>query len=247
MNTNKNRTGDIIGYCRVSTPQQNIERQIRNIKAAYPDAVIVQDAYTGTTEERPGWQKVLREAEKGGISKIIFDSVSRMSRNAEDGIKTYMHLYLIGVQLEFLKEPQINTEVYQSSMDNALNLNADTGDEAADELLSGIGQAINRYMRALAKRQIELAFQQSQKEVDDLRQRTKEGMTTARLNGKQIGQRKGAKLIVKKRAAAKDKIRKYSKTFGGSLPDVEVIKLCGLSRNTYFKYKREIIQEMHSE
>ena len=34
----------IYGYCRISTPQQNIERQERNIKAAYPDAVLVSEA-----------------------------------------------------------------------------------------------------------------------------------------------------------------------------------------------------------
>ncbi len=34
------------GYCRTSKPKQSIERQIRNIKAAYPDAVIVQEVFT---------------------------------------------------------------------------------------------------------------------------------------------------------------------------------------------------------
>lgn len=38
----------IYGYCRISTPRQNLERQVRNIKAAYPDAVIVREIYTGT-------------------------------------------------------------------------------------------------------------------------------------------------------------------------------------------------------
>ena len=36
----------IYGYCRISRPQQSIDRQIRNIKAAYPDAVIVEEVYT---------------------------------------------------------------------------------------------------------------------------------------------------------------------------------------------------------
>lgn len=38
----------IYGYCRISTNKQSIDRQIRNIKAAYPDAVIVEEIYTGT-------------------------------------------------------------------------------------------------------------------------------------------------------------------------------------------------------
>ena len=40
---------NIYGYCRISTAKQSIDRQIRNIKAEYPTAHIVQEAYTGTS------------------------------------------------------------------------------------------------------------------------------------------------------------------------------------------------------
>jgi len=36
------------GYCRISQKKQSIERQIRNIKEAYPEAVIIEEAFTGT-------------------------------------------------------------------------------------------------------------------------------------------------------------------------------------------------------
>ena len=35
-------------------------------------------------------------------------------------------------------------------------------------------------------------------------------------------------------------IKKHSKDFGGSLEDPDVIKLCGCSRNSYYKYKKEL-------
>ena len=92
----------------------------------------------------------------------------------------------------------------------------------------------------LAKEQIKIAFDQSEKEVADLHQRTKEGIETARLNGKQIGQKKGNKLTTKKSIASKEVILKHSKDFNGSLCDTDVMKLTGLSRNTFYKYKREI-------
>ncbi len=95
----------------------------------------------------------------------------------------------------------------------------------------------------LAKEQIVLAFEQSEKEVSDLHQRTREGMETARLKGKQIGRRRGAKIITKKSISAKEGILKYSKDFEGSLTDLDCIKLLGLSRNTYYKYKRELKNE----
>ena len=87
------------------------------------------------------------------------------------------------------------------------------------------------------------AFDQAEKEVQDLHQRTKEGIQTARLNGKQIGQKRGNTLTIKKAAPAKEIILKHSKAFNGTLSDIECIKLTGLSRNTYYKYKRELKAE----
>lgn len=65
---------------------------------------------------------------------------------------------------------------------------------------------------------------------------------TARLNGKQIGQPKGAKYTVKKKQAAMELIRKYSSDFGGTLKDIDVIKIVGIDRGTYYKYKKEMKQ-----
>lgn len=36
-------------------------------------------------------------------------------------------------------------------------------------------------------------------------------------------------------------IRKYSKDFDGTLSDVDAMKLVGVARNTYYKYKRELL------
>lgn len=223
----------IYGYCRISTPQQNIERQERNIKAAYPDAVLVSEAYTGTKIERPKWSRLLARVVKGDT--IVFDSVSRMSRDAADGYAAYEDLYSRGVTLVFLKEPHINTDTYRAAMSVSLPKT----DTKVDILLD----AVEQFMLALAKEQIQLAFDQSEKEVKDLHQRTSEGIKTAKLNGKQIGQPKGAKLTTKKSIAAKQIIKQHAKEFGGSLSDPEVIKLAGISRNSYYKYKRELTEE----
>lgn len=231
----------VFGYCRISRKTQSIERQIRNIKDAYPDAVIVQEAYTGTRfEGREKFERLCKTVKSGDT--IVFDSVSRMSRNAEEGFAQYMAFFAQGVELVFLKEPPINTEAYKAAMDTKL-VAVKTGDDAADSLVNGIMEAVNAYMLRLAEKQIKLAFEQAQKEVDDNHQRTVEGLVTAKINGKQIGQQAGRKLNVKKAAAAKEIIRKHSKDFGGSLSDPEVIKLAGISRNSFYKYKAELKQD----
>ena len=220
----------IYGYCRISTKQQSIDRQIRNIKAEYNNAVIITEVYTGTKQDRPEWNKLYKKAKAGDT--IVFDSVSRMSRNAEEGFHLYEELYNKGIELVFLKEPHISTSTYKKALENNVTL---TGTNV-DYILEGV----NKYLMALAKEQIRLAFEQSEKEVQDLHQRTKEGIETARLNGKQIGQRQGAKLITKKSIEAKKQIQKHSKDFDGNLSDVDCMKLIGLARNTYYKYKREL-------
>lgn len=221
------------GYCRISRSTQNIERQIRNIKAIAPDAVIVQEAFTGTKINRPEWDKLHRRLKAGDT--VIFDSVSRMSRNAEDGFTLYESLYNRGVSLVFIKEPHINTDTYKAALENNVKLTGGT----VDYILEGV----NRYLMALAKEQIRLAFEQSEKEVSDLHQRTKEGIETARLNGKQIGIQKGQKLTTKKSITAKADILKHSKSFNGTLNDADCIRLIGISRNTFYKYKAELMQE----
>ena len=220
----------IYGYCRISTKQQSIERQIRNIKKEYDNATIIEEVYTGTKEDRPEWNKLYKIVKANDT--IVFDSVSRMSRNAEDGYNLYEDLYNKGVELVFLKEPHINTSTYKKALENNIAM---TGTNV-DFILEGV----NKYLMALAKEQIKLAFEQSQKEVEDLHQRTKEGIETARLNGKQIGQKKGTKLVTKKSIESKEQIEKYCKDFNGTLSDVDCMKLIGLARNTYYKYKREL-------
>lgn len=223
----------VYGYCRISTRQQSIDRQIRNIKAEYINAVIVTEAFSGTTTNRPEWNKLYKKVKAGDT--VVFDSVSRMSRNADEGFALYEDLYNKGVELVFLKEPHINTATYKQALQNNVAL---TGTNV-DFILEGV----NKYLLSLAKEQIRLAFVQSEKEVEDLHQRTKEGIATARLNGKQIGQLQGAKLTTKKSIRAKELIQKHSKDFDGNLSDADCMKLIGLARNTFYKYKKEMKSE----
>lgn len=231
----------VYGYCRISTGKQNIDRQVRNILAKYPSAEIVKETFTGTKKTgRKGLEKIIHKAVSGDT--IVFDSVSRMSRNADEGIQLYMELYSKDITLVFLKEPHINTATYSKALNGAEQL-GDTGNAIADEYIN----ATRKVLKLLAMEQIRLAFEQSQKEVDDLHQRTKEGIEMAKKQGKQIGQVKGRKLNVKKAVKAKEIIKKHCREFGGSLTDVECLPLTKVSRNTFYKYKRELLKELEEK
>ena len=167
-----------LGFCRVSTTRQNLERQVRNILSVYPNARIFKEYYTGTKlEGRREWNKVYNLAKQEVANKnkvtIIFDSVSRMSRNADEGFKVYQELFELGVTLEFLKEPHINTDTYRK----ALNVDIKMTGTNADILL----KAVKEYLMEVAKEQIKIAFDQAEKEVMDLHKRVSEGLLTAKL------------------------------------------------------------------
>lgn len=229
----------LYGVARISTGKQSIERQVRNITKIYPNAKIIKETFTGTKlEGRKEFEKLLRIIQKGDT--LVFDEVSRMSRNCEEGCTLYEDLFYKGVNLIFLKEPHINTEVYKKALENQIKIRLNTGNKATDELFNTIIEALNKFTIELAKEQIRIAFDKAQAEVDKLHQRTKEGILTAKLNGIQVGRKKGITIESKKSKVAKEIILKHSIDFDGSLDNDECIKLAGISRNTFFKYKREL-------
>lgn len=223
----------IYGYARVSTAKQDLQRQIRNILREAPEAEIITEKYSARTQARPEWRKLFASLQDGDT--LILDSVSRMSRSEEEGYKEYLELYERGVTLKFISEPHINTDIYKAALRSAVPM---TGG-AVDCILEGV----NQYLKILAGEQVKLAFRQAQKENEDRSRNTKQGLETAKREGKKLGQKPGAKLTTKKSIAAKEVILKHSKTFGGTLADDEVQKLAGISRNSYYKYKAELVQE----
>ena len=137
----------IYGYCRISQKKQNIERQVRNILNVYPTAIIIREAFTGRKiEGRKEWEKIYRTVRNGDM--IVFDSVSRFSRNAEEGFELYQDLYNKDVDLVFLKEPQINTETFKRALDRAIPM---TGTNV-DYILDGI----NKFLLELSKVRLNL-------------------------------------------------------------------------------------------
>lgn len=230
----------IYAYCRVSTQHQLLERQTKNIKAAYSEikpADYYLEKFTGTTTDRPEWKKLEKKLKEGDT--VIFDSVSRMSRQAAEGFELYKRLYERGVNLVFLKEPYINTDQYRQAMQISL---PDVEDSCLKPLMNGLKETL----MLLAQRQFIAAFEQAEKEVQDTRQRIKEGMTVE-VRKKMSESKTGKTRISKKSLELKPRIRKLAKAFEGTLSDKDVIEALKLRPNTYYKYKKELKEEMAKE
>lgn len=239
---------EIIGICRKSRANQNIERQVRNILNKYPNARIIKITCSGAKViGYKDFEKVIKEVKenkKNKNYKLVFDSASRMSRDSEGGCELYEDLFNHNVSIEFLKEPQINTNVFRKTLNNQIELQAKTGNEATDKLINTVIQALNDYTIALVKEQIKKVFDEAETELKNIHQRTSEGLLTAKLNGKRVGTPKGTKLTTKKSIEAKEIIIKHYKVFGnGTLNATETMKLAGIDKNTFYKYKRELLEE----
>lgn len=259
---NMKRKAIVYGYARISTMKQRIERQIDNIKQAYPDAIIITEAYTGTKIDRPAFSKLLKQVQAGDT--LVFDEVSRMSRNAAEGFILYRNLYEMGVNLVFIKEPHINSSVYRERTQRRIeDLTTSTGSAATDKLMQAIIDALNAYSMDIVQEQIQIAFDTAQAEVDFLHKRTSEGVRKAQERYRQeeilglehekgkVGRAAGSSAgdgfkEYAKAKAAKEIIKKHNRDFGGALTDAETIKLAGCARGSYYRYKRQLRAEIEA-
>jgi len=96
-------TGQRIGYVRVSTVEQNTERQL--------DGVALDQAFTdkasGKDTNRPQLAEMLRFARAGDT--VVVHSMCRLSRSLDDLRRTVKDLTGRGVAVEFVKERLVFT------------------------------------------------------------------------------------------------------------------------------------------
>lgn len=232
------------GVVRISRGKQHNDRQIKNIKREFPDVdkIVTMVVSGAKVIGYKDFEKVIAEAREGDT--FIFDSVSRMSRNADKGCELYEQLFKRNIDIVFLKEPHINTSVYRQELNKQIEIQVQTGNKATDKFINAIIEALNEYTIALAKEQVRKAFEQAEKELDNIHKNTSEGLQVAKEKGKRVGTPKGTKLTTKKSIEAKEKILKHYKLFGsGTLNATETMKLAGIDKNTFYKYKRELLEE----
>ena len=240
----------IFGYARVSTRHQSLDRQIANIRAAYPNVTeIVTEKFTGTKMDRPAWNRLFKKLADGDT--VVFDEVSRMARTADEGFTVYRELYDRGVNMVFLKEPHINSAVYRDTM----QIKPTGVDTDLDETVIA---GFNAYLMRLAERQVKIAFQQAQAEVDHLHKRVSEGMRASGAayerdeNGEIIEgstskiaeARTGNTYQTKKSKDMKVRIRQMSRDFDGTMTDRDVMDVLHIARNSYYKWKKELLAEI---
>lgn len=242
----------IFSYVRVSTAKQDINRQIDNIKAVYPNTIQYADHFTGKTVDRPQFNELKKAVNKAVNSHeeitIVFDSVSRMSRNADEGTAQYFEWYNMGVNLVFLNERYIDTDSYKKAINQAVTTTTTNDGTAASELIEAIMKAISKFMIEKVKDDIYRAFEQAQKEVDDLAKRTSDGMRSKGAGEKIRKARQGNRFTTVHELETRIHILKNLKAFGGNDTLVAIAdkKSVDTSIATLNRYKKHIEEDMET-
>lgn len=102
----------IIGYARVSTAEQNLDRQLDALKERGAERIF-QEKMTGTKSNRPELEKMMLSLRSGDT--LIIDSFSRLSRSTKDLIDMVERLNEMGVELISIKE-QLDTTTATGKM-----------------------------------------------------------------------------------------------------------------------------------
>lgn len=241
-------TMKVYGYVRVSTKKQSEKMQLDEIHAfSRIDKMFSEGAFTGTTTKRDKFQQLVEQVNKdiegGEQVTIIFYSVSRMSRNAAEGIEQYFSWYDKGVELVFLKEHHIDTASYRKSQGVAI-ADIKTGDADTDDFINGILKITNKFIRAKAADDITKAFEQAEKEVKDLHTRTSDGMRASGAADKIRQARKGKTYTTAKELDTRISMLECLKDFGGQQNLKRFAEDKGLSRTTVYKYFTAIQEDL---
>ena len=101
----------IVGYARVSTSEQNLDRQLQALSQYVEPDMIVTDKASGKSLSRPGYQSL-----KVGIGKLVegdtlyIKSLDRLSRNKEDLKKELQYFKDKGIKVKILDMPTTMTD-----------------------------------------------------------------------------------------------------------------------------------------
>lgn len=229
----------IYGMIRVSSKSQNDRRQIRNILEKYPNAEIIRETYTGTNLFKSKiFISVLKKLHDGDL--LVYDSANRMSRNEHQGWKLYKYLFDHNIDIEFLKDNNINTSEYRKMIANTILYPNTTQCKFVDNFISTTIDTLNKLILDTAEEKIRNVFRSAERTADEVHTYTREGLQTAKENGSRVGLPCGSKLNTKKSIESKKFIEDNSVDFNGTLSNSDCIKILGISRNSFYKYKKEL-------
>ncbi|MFQ3781396.1 recombinase family protein [Staphylococcus saprophyticus] len=105
----------IVGYARVSSIDQNLERQLENLKTFGVEKIYTEKQSGKSIENRPVLQEVLNFVRMG--DRFIVESIDRLGRNYDEIIETVNYLKEKDVHLMITSLPMMNEVIGNPLLD----------------------------------------------------------------------------------------------------------------------------------
>ena len=102
-----------IGYARVSTEEQNLDRQLDSLKEAGCEKIF-REKITGTKKERPELDRLMEQLRSGDL--IIISDLTRLSRSVKDLFSLVDQIEKKGANIKSLKESWMDTSTPQGKL-----------------------------------------------------------------------------------------------------------------------------------
>ncbi len=182
----------ILGYARVSTQEQNLDRQMDQLKEAGCEKIFC-EKITGTKKDRPEFDRLLDQIRSGDT--IIISELTRLSRSTKDLFQIVEMIEKKRANIKSIKELWVDTTTPQGKL--------------MFTIFAGI----------------------SQFERDLISQRTKEGLASARMRGRNGGRPSKPKKDIELALKMYD-----SKEYSIS----EITKATGVSKTSIYRYIYQI-------
>ncbi|KKI62979.1 MULTISPECIES: recombinase family protein [Staphylococcus] len=105
----------IVGYARVSSINQNLERQLENLKTFGTEKIFTEKQSGQFIENRPIFQEALNFVRMG--DRFVVESIDRLGRNYDEIIETVKYLKEKDVQLMITSLPMMNEVIGNPLLD----------------------------------------------------------------------------------------------------------------------------------
>lgn len=145
------------GYARVSTSDQNLDRQLDAFAKLDLDAVF-EDSASGKDFDRPGWRRLKRRLKPGDVLYVV--SIDRLGRNYDE---------ILDVWRELTRDKQVDIVVLDMPLLDTRNRT----DGVTGSLISDIVLQLLAYV--------------AQVEREKIRERQAQGIAAAKARGKRFG------------------------------------------------------------
>lgn len=200
---------NIYGYARVSTTDQNLDRQLLQLKAVISDErYIICDKASGKDFNRKGYNTLVGSQNNAPLLRagdlLVITSLDRLGRNYSEIRQQWEYItHTLNVDIRVLDMPLLDT--------------------------SNTGESLDK--RFIADLVLQILSYTAEKERAHIKERQKEGIAAARLNGKYLGRPK-AEFPTEWETV-------YNEWKQGNITANRAMEILNLKRTTFYKLVKD--------